>query len=196
MTIDAPDTGDAIAGADREARLAEFVALGLFVVEGFVIAGFLAAGIANQVQNSSQQYALGAGHVWGHTLALATEWSDPAAVAVFLVVPLALVAWLQRRAGDELSGSRTALVLRLALALAVLTILGGIVSVVGNALSVSPSVAWSPFLWSLGSGLGSVVLGVVGIVAVTHMNDDGSLDELGRPDVGAAPVEDAVVPIP
>jgi hypothetical protein len=191
-----PDSEDLGGAADREVRLAEFVALGLFVVEAFVIAGFLAAGIANQVQNGSQQFALGAGHVWGHTLALATEWSDPAAVAVFLVVPLALVVWLQRRGGDELSESRTALVLRLALALAVLTILGGIVYVVGNALSVSPSVAWSPFLLSLGSGLGSLVLGVVGIVVVTHLADDAHLDVLGRPDEGAAPVGDGAIPIP
>jgi hypothetical protein len=195
MTVEAPNQ-DPSRYAPREIRLAELVALGLLVVEGLVILGSVAAAIANQVQFSDQNLSVVGAHAWGYTLALASAWSVPWAVAVFLFGPLALVAWMGQREGDEVSGDRARVVLRLELVLAVLTVVGGAVSIVGRVMQVSPPQQWSAFFENLGSSLGSVVLGVVGIVVVTHLADDAHHDVLGRPDEGAPPVEDGAIPIP
>jgi hypothetical protein len=188
MTI-GETTEDLSDSSHRGLGPAELVALGLLVVEGLVILGFIAAAIANQVQNSAQEFSLGAAHVWGSTLVLATEWSNPEAVAFFLIGPLALAVGVHRSGGDESSETRMALVMRLALALAVLTVLGGIVSVVGHVLQVSPSENWSSFFFTLGWGLGSVVLGLLVIVAVTRLAADMQIDLLTRQGAGG-PMEE------
>jgi hypothetical protein len=182
IRIPADDLSDA---GKRELRLAEFVAFGLLVVEGLAILGYLAAGIANQAQFGSQEYVggIGGAHAWGYTLSIATTWSAPWVVAVFLLGPLALVAWIGRREGDEISEGRSRLVLRLELALAVLTALGGIVAVLGRALQVSPSQQWSAFLANLGTGVGSVCIGLVGIIVVRWLADDLQLELFTREDV-------------
>lgn len=170
MTIGADeDTEDLDGSAHRETGLAEFVALSLFVVEGLLILGFVAAGIANQAQYGGLEFSVEGSHAWGYTLTLATDWSNPAAVIAFLLAPLALVAWIRTREGDELSESHCQLVLRLAGVLAVLTVLGGILSIVGHVMQISPSENWSLFLGVLGSGLGAVGLGIVGLVVVMRL---------------------------
>jgi hypothetical protein len=147
--------------------LAELVALGLLVVEGLVILGYVAAGIAYQVQLSDQGV-----HAWGFFLSDVSGWSVPWAVAVSLLGPLALVAWIGRRDPDEDAEARTGLVLRLELVLAALTILGGSLSIVGRAVQLSPPQQWSAFFYALGSGVGSVVLGLLGVVVVKWLADD------------------------
>lgn len=183
MTIDAR-TEDLSGAADRGVRPAGLVALGLLVVEALVILGFVAAGIANQAQYGGQSLSFQGAHAWGFTLAYASEWAAPAAVAVFLLAPLALVAWIGRREGDEVSGARTVLVLRLELVLAVLTVAGGILSIVGRVMQVSPSQQWSAFFATLGNGLGSLCLGLLGIAAVRWLAGDLRVDLLAGHDVG------------
>jgi hypothetical protein len=185
MTIEAP-TEDLSRSGHRQLRLAELVALGLLVVVGLAILGYLAAGIANQAQFGSQEYVggIGGAHAWGYTLSIATTWAAPWVVAVFLLGPLALVAWIGRQEGDEVSEVRSRLVLRLELALGVLTILGGIVGVVGRAMQVSPPQQWSSFFATLGTGVGSVVLGILGIVVVRWLADDMHIELLSPRDVG------------
>ena len=175
MTIGAP-TKELSGSAHRELRLAELVALGLLVVEGLAILDFVAAGIANQAQFGGQGLSAEGGHVLGYTLTLASSWSAPWAVAVFLLGPLALVAWAGRRDGDDFAEDRTRLVLRLELVLAVLTALGGILSIVGRVMQVSPSLQWSAFFATLGTGVGAVGLGFLGMVVVKWLGDDLQAD--------------------
>ena len=183
MTLGAP-TDDLDGTLHRDPRLAELVALGLLVVEGLVILGYVAAGIANQVQNGGQDFSVNGSHAWGFTLSIATGWSEPAGVVVFLLGPLALVAWIGKRDADEVSGARLRLVLRLEIALALLTVAGGILSIVGHVMQTSPSQAWSTFFFTLGNGLGSVCLGILGLVAVKWLADDMRIDLWGHEDVG------------
>jgi hypothetical protein len=140
----------------RELRLAELVALGLLAVEGLVILGYTAAAVANQAQFGGSGFSAEGSHAWGFTLVQASAWSAPWAVAVFLLAPLALVAWIGRREGEEISAARTGLVLRLELVLAVLTIAAGVVSIVGRVMQVQQR---SAFFESLGTDVGSVCLG-------------------------------------
>lgn len=174
--------------AHRELRLAELVALGLLVVEGLVILGSVAAAIANQAQYGGQNFSGEGARAWGYTLSLASGWSAPWAVAVVLLGPLALVAWMGQREGDEISEHRTRLVLRLELVLALLIVVGGIVAIVGRAMQSSPSQDWSVFFEILGTGLGSVVLGIVGIVVIKWLADDRHIELLSSQGVGD-PVE-------
>ena len=164
MSTGLPD--EDLGGADdRGLRLAENVAVKLFVVEGFVILGFVAAAIANQAQFAGQAFGVqdASPHLWGYTLSLASDWSQPGLVVTFLLGPLALVAWIrQRGGGDELTEARTGLVVRLALVLAVLTILGGALSIVGRVLQVSPSENWGSFFGILGTGAGAICWGIIG----------------------------------
>lgn len=183
MTIDARSE-DLSGAAHRELRPAELVALGLLVVEGLVILGYVAAGIANQVQYGGQSFSVQGAHAWGFTLTYVSGWAAPGAVALFLLAPLALVAWIGRREGDEVSEARTVLVLRLELVLAVLTVAGGILSIVGRVMQVSPSQEWSSFFATLGNGVGSVCLGLLGVAAVKWLAGDLQVDVLARHDVG------------
>jgi hypothetical protein len=183
MTI-GTTTEDLSGAAHRGVRPAMIVALGLLVVEGLVILGYVAAGIANQVQYGGQSFSVPGAHAWGFTLAYVSGWAAPGAVAVFLLAPLALVAWIGRRQGDEVSEARTVLVLRLELVLAVLTVAGGILSVVGRVMQVSPSQEWSVFFATLGNGVGSVCLGLLAIAAVKWIAGDQQVDLLARHEVG------------
>jgi hypothetical protein len=157
---------------DRGIRLAENVAVKLFVVEGFVILGFVAAAIANQAQFGGQAFGVqGAStHLWGYTLSLASDWSSPGIVVAFLLGPLALVAWIrQRGGGDELTEARTRLAVRLALVLAVLTVLGGALSIVGRVLQFAPSDNWGSFFGILGTGAGAICLGIMGMYVAARL---------------------------
>lgn len=183
MTVGTP-TEDLSGASQRGVRPAELVALGLLVIEGLVVLGYVAAGIANQVQYGGQDFSIQGAHAWGFTLAYVSDWSAPGAVAVFLLAPLALVAWIGRRERDEVSEARTALVLRLELVLAVLTVVGGILSIVGRVMQVSPSQQWSAFFATLGTGVGSVCLGLLGIAAVKWLAGDLQVELLGRHEVG------------
>jgi hypothetical protein len=183
MTIEAP-AEDPSRCAPREVRLAELVALGLLAVEGLVILGSVAAAIANQVQFGGQNFSVVGAHAWGYTLSIASAWSVPWAVAVVLLGPLALVAWMGQREGDEISEDRSRVVLRLELLLAVLTVIGGTVSIVGRVMQVSPPQQWSAFFENLGSSLGSVVLGILGIVVVKWLADDLHIELLASRGVG------------
>jgi hypothetical protein len=171
-------------GSDqRGVGLAETVAMGFFVVETFVILGFVAAGIANQVKYGGQQFGVegsSSSHVWGYTLSIASEWSAPGIVVGFLLGPLALVAWTRMRGGPDIAGGRRELVLRLALGLAVLTVLGGILSIVGRVLELSPSQQWSGFFGVLGNGVGAICLGLLTIFVVTRLSGDMQLDAFAR----------------
>lgn len=177
MTIEAvEDTGDPV---DRGLRLAENVAVKLFVVEGFVILGFVAAGIANQVQFGGATFGVEgpASHIWGYSLSLASQWSAPGIVVAFLLGPLALVAWIRARGGgDELTEARTALAVRLALALGVLTVIGGALSIVGRVLQFSPPVNWGVFFSILGEGAGAICLGIMGIYVAARLGVGGTRD--------------------
>jgi hypothetical protein len=161
-------------GDDRGLRLAENVAVKLFVVEGFVILGFVAAAIANQVQVGGEAFGVqgASSQVWGYTLSLASDWSQPGLVVAFLLGPLALVAWIrQQGAGDELTDARTRLVVRLALVLAVLTVLGGALSIVGRVLQFVPSQNWGSFFGILGTGAGAICLGIIGMYVAVRLSD-------------------------
>lgn len=176
MTIEAIEQGDPV---DRGLRLAENVAVKLFVVEAFVILGFVAAGIANQVQfGRATLSAEGvSSHVWGYSLSLASEWSAPGIVVAFLLGPLALIAWIRARGGgDKLTEARTGLAVRLAFVLGVLTVVGGILSIVGRVLQFSPSVNWGVFFSILGNGAGAVCLGVLGIYVAARLGTGGAGD--------------------
>jgi hypothetical protein len=191
MTI-GETTEDLSDSAHRELRLAELVALGLLMVEGLVILGFVAAGIANQVQVGGQNLGLEGAHTWGYTLQLASEWSAPWAVVAFLLGPLAIVAWLGRRERDEDSEARSGLVLRLELLLAVLTVLGGILSIAGRQMQFPPSESWGQFFATLGLGVGSVGLGLLAVVVVKWLADDMQLDLFARQALDVAPEEEAI----
>ena len=149
-----------------------------------MILGSVAAAIANQVQFGGQNFSVVGAHAWGYTLSIASAWSVPWAVAVVLLGPLALVAWMGQREGDEISEDRTRVVLRLELLLAVLTVIGGTVSIVGRVMQVSPPQQWSAFFENLGSSLGSVVLGILGIVVVKWLADDLHIELLASRGVG------------
>jgi hypothetical protein len=185
-------TEDLSGSALREIRLAELVALGLLMVEGLVILGFVAAGIANQVQVGGQNLSLEGAHTWGYTLQLASEWSAPWAVVAFLLGPLAIVAWLGRRERDEDSEARSGLVLRLELLLAVLTVLGGILSIAGRQMQFPPSESWAQFFATLGLGVGSVGLGLLAVVVVKWLADHMQLDLFARQALDVAPEEEAI----
>lgn len=159
---------------DRDVRRTEFVSLGLLLIEGIVIVGYLAAAIANQVTFGGEGLSSQGAHAWGYTLSLATAWSSPPAVAIFLLVPLGLVAWMSRRRPTDLFESRAGLVLRLSLTLAVLTVLAGVLSVVGRVLQYPPSSSWTSFFFTLGTGVGSVCMGALAIVVVRWLADDRS----------------------
>jgi hypothetical protein len=189
MTIGST-TEDLSGAAHRGLRPAGLVALGLLAVEGLVILGYVAAGIANQAEFGGQNFSDLGAHAWGYTLTLASSWSAPWAVAVFLLGPLALVAWIGRRDGDD-SADRTRLVLQLELVLAVLTVLGGILSIVGRVMQVSPPQQWSAFFATLGTGVGSVCLGLLGVVVIRWLASDLHVDVLARHDVGE-PTEEEV----
>jgi hypothetical protein len=191
MTI-GETTEDLSDSAHRELRLAELVALGLLMVEGLVILGFVAAGTANQVQVGGQNLGLEGAHTWGYTLQLASEWSAPWAVVAFLLGPLAIVAWLGRRERDEDSEARSGLVLRLELLLAVLTVLGGILSIAGRQMQFPPSESWAQFFATLGLGVGSVGLGLLAVVVVKWLADDMQLDLFARQALDVAPEEEPV----
>jgi hypothetical protein len=180
MTI-GTTTEDLSGAAHRGVRLAGLVALGLLAVEGLAILGYVAAGIANQAQFGDQNFSVVGAHAWGYTLTLASSWSAPWAVAVFLLGPLALVAWIGRREGDD-SADRTRLVLQLELILAVLTVLGGILSIVGRVMQVSPPQQWSAFFATLGTGVGSVCLGLLGVVVIRWLASDLHVDLFARRD--------------
>jgi hypothetical protein len=181
-------TEDRRVSVPGELRLAELVALGLLVVEGIVILGYVAAAIANLAQYGGQNLSVEGAHAWGYTLSLASGWSAPWAVAVVLLGPLALVAWMRQRGGDEISEDRTRLVLRLELVFAFLVVVGGILAIVGRVMQISPSQEWSAFFAILGTGLGSVVLGIVGIVVVKRLADEMHI-ELLSPHGSDDPVE-------
>jgi hypothetical protein len=173
-------TDDRSGSAHRELRLAELAALGLLVVEGLVILGYVAAAIANQAQFGGQHFNAVESHVWGFTLTYLSGWSLPPVVVVFLLGPLGIVAWIRQRGGDEISAARAGLVLRLEFVLAMLTVIGGIVSIVGRVIETSPAQQWSGFFETLGLGVGSVCLGVLGVVIVRWLADDMGVDVLGR----------------
>lgn len=183
MIMEAP-AEDLSGSAHSELRLAELVALGLLVVEGIVILGSVAAAIANQAQYGGQNFSGEGARAWGYTLSLASGWSAPWAVAVVLLGPLALVAWMGHREGDETSEDRTRLVLRLELVLAFLVVVGGILAIVGRVMQFSPSQDWSAFFEILGTGLGSVVLGTLGIVVVKRLAGDMHIELLTPRSVG------------
>lgn len=176
---------DESASTRRELRLAELVAFGLLVVEGLAILGFLAAGIANQVQSGGVEFGAEGTHVWGYTLALASQWAAPWAVVAFLLGPLALIVWIGKRDDGEVTRARSLLILRLELVLALLTILGGILSIAGRVMQVSPSENWSLFFAVLGIGLGSVLLGTLGVLVVKWVADDLQFELLPRQGGGA-----------
>jgi hypothetical protein len=191
MTIGA-STEDLSGSARRELRLAELVAFGLLLVEGLAILGYVAAGIANQAQFGGQDFSVEGAHAWGFTLTLASSWSAPWAVAVFLLGPLALVARIGRREGDEVSADRSRLVLRLELVLAVLTVIGGIVAIVGRVMQVSPPQQWSAFFATLGTGVGSVCLGLLAVVVIRWLADDLQLELFSHRDGAGLAHEEAV----
>jgi hypothetical protein len=169
----AEDTEDLGGSGHRATGLAEFVALSLFGVECLVILGFIAAAIANQAQFGGQAFGVegASSHVWGYTLSLASEWSSPGIVVAFLLGPLALVAWIRKRGGgDELTEARTRLAVRLALGLAVLTVLGGALSIVGRVLQFAPSENWASFFGILGTGAGAICLGIVGMYVAVRLD--------------------------
>jgi hypothetical protein len=159
---------------ERDVRRAAFVALGLLLIEGLLILGYVAAGIANQATFGGEVLSNVGSHAVGYSLSLATAWSSPPAVAIFLLVPLGLVAWVSRRGPSDFAEDRSTLVLRLVLTLALLTVLGGILSVVGRVLQYSPSQSWSSFFFTLGEGVGSVGMGILAIVVVRWLADDRS----------------------
>ena len=72
------------------------------------------------------------------------------------------------------------MVVRLALGLAVLTVLGGILSIVGHVMQSLPSESWSAFFGVLGNGAGAVCLGLLAIFAVTRLSGDMQLDVFAR----------------
>jgi hypothetical protein len=165
----------------RDVRRAELVAFGLLLIEGLLILGDVAAAIANQAMFGAVVLSNQGSHAWGYTLSLASAWSSPPAVAIFLLVPLGLVAWVSRRGPGDRVESRADLVLRLALTLALLTVLAGILSVVGRVLQYSPSESWSSFFVALGAGIGSVCLGILGIIVVHWLAIDLSVAHEGQP---------------
>jgi drug/metabolite transporter (DMT)-like permease len=57
--------------------------------------------------------------------------------------------------------------------LSFLTMVGGVLVGVGVALQQSPGQNWSTFVVDIGVALGSVVLGVVGVVAARRLLDSG-----------------------
>ena len=64
MTIGAGEDTEDLDGSDhRGTGLAEFVALSLYVVEGFVILG-AAAALANQAQYGGQDLSVEGAHAW------------------------------------------------------------------------------------------------------------------------------------
>jgi hypothetical protein len=86
-------------------------------------------------------------------------------LALFIFAPFALISY--PTADDDPAGDRVRrLVLRSELVLCFLTMVGGVLSVVGRVLQDPPSANWGGFLAALGLGIGSVVLGLLGAVAV------------------------------
>lgn len=168
------ETQDRNDSLGQKRRIRELIALGLLGVEGLVILGYVVAAIAERATTGLPPASDFGAHSWGYTLTLASGWAAPAAVVVFLLGPLALVAWMNLEGGG-VSEERSGLVLTLELVLAILTVIGGIVSIVGHVLQFSPSVDWSSFFLTLGNGLGSVVLGFLGLALIKWLADGGQL---------------------
>jgi hypothetical protein len=113
----------------------------------------------------------------------AGAWASPQSAALFLLGSLGL-AWWQIELWTNDDGDpfdeeafvhlrRTETVARIDLVLSLLTVVGGVLIVVGTLLLASPGDNWSVFAVNLGIALGSVLLGIVGAVAARRLLASG-----------------------
>jgi hypothetical protein len=165
-------------------NLAEIVAVALLAILAILIVASIISALATQDLFAS---ATVVGPDRNLTVALALErageWAAPQSAAIFVLGSLAL-AWWQIESwtnddGDPFDAEafvhlqRAAIVTRIDLVLSLLTIVGGVLVVVGTTLQESPHQNWSLFAENLGIALGSVVLGVVGVVAARRLQASG-----------------------
>jgi hypothetical protein len=161
--------------------LAEIVAVALQAILIILLAVSVIASFATPDLFGS----VGAGSdvVVGSALQRAGAWAAPQSAALFVLGSLAL-AWWQIESWTNDDGDpfdeqafvhlrRAAVVTRVDLVLSLLTIVGGVLIAVGTSVQVSPAQDWSMFSVNLGVALGSLVLGVVGVVAARRLLASG-----------------------
>jgi hypothetical protein len=165
-------------------NLAEIVAVGLLVILFLLLVTSLIGSVTTPYLFSSINFGAPGRHIdVGLALERAGVWASPQSAAIFVLGSMAL-AWWQieswtRDDGDAFDEEafvhlrRAAIVTRLDLVLSLLTIVGGVLVGVGIALAQSPGQNWSTFVVDIGVVLGSVVLGVVGVVAARRLLDGG-----------------------
>jgi hypothetical protein len=157
--------------------LAEIVAVALLAILFILLVASVIASFATPDLFSS--VGPGGDIVVGSALQRAGAWAAPQSAAIFVLGSLAL-AWWQIESWTNDDGDpfdehafvhlrRAAVVTRIDLVLSLLTIVGGVLIAVGTSLQVSPAQDWSPFTVNLGVALGSLVLGVVGVVAARRL---------------------------
>jgi hypothetical protein len=165
-------------------NLAEIVAFVLLVILCILVVSSIIGALATPNLFASTT-VLGPGRHLSVALALqrAGSWAAPQSAAIFVLGSLAL-AWWQIESwtnddGDAFDAEafvhlrRATIVTRIDLVVSLLTIVGGVLVVVGTSLQESPNQNWTEFVVNLGIALGSVVLGVVGVVAARRLQASG-----------------------
>jgi hypothetical protein len=181
-------------------NLAEIVAVVLLAILLILIVASIISALATQSLFAPATVVGPGRHLTvGLALERAGPWAAPQSAAFFVLGSLAL-AWWQIESwtnddGDPFDAEafvhlrRVAIVTRIDLVLSWLTIVGGVLVVVGTSLQESPHQNWSLFAENLGIALGSVVLGVVGLVAARRLQASGSAAaETWHPAPAPAPV--------
>ena len=134
-------------------NLAEIVAVGLLVILFLLLVTSLIGSVTTPYLFSSINFGAPGRHIEvGLALERAGVWASPQPAAIFVLGSMAL-AWWQIES--------------------FLTIVGGVLVGAGIALAQSPGQNWSTFVVDIGVVLGSVVLGVVGVVAARRLLDGG-----------------------
>ncbi len=162
-------------------NLAEIVAVALVLIlvillVASVIGALTTPGLFQSVADSGPSEV-------GNVLERAGAWASPQSAAIFLLGSLALAWWqIESWTNDDndpydaeafVHLRRAAIVTRIDLVLSFLVVAGGVLIVVGTSLLVAPGDDWSDFVVNVGIALGSLVLGVVGMVAARRLLSSG-----------------------
>jgi hypothetical protein len=165
-------------------NLAEIVAAALLAVLCILLVASIIAALATPNLFAAASVVGPGRHLWvASALERAGSWAAPQSAALFVLGSLAL-AWWQLESwtnddGDPFDAEafvhlrRATIATRIDLALSLLTIVGGVLIVVGTSLQESPNQNWSVFVVNLGVAIGSVVLGAVGAVASRRLQASG-----------------------
>jgi hypothetical protein len=165
-------------------NLAEIVAVVLLAILLILLVASVIAALATPGLFASARLIGPVRHITvGSALQRAGSWASPQSAAIFVLGSLALAWWqIEAWTNDDADPfdadafvhlRRATMVIRLDFVLALLTIVGGVLIAVGTSMQQPPDQNWTVFVQDLGVALGSVVLGVLGVVAVRRLQASG-----------------------